>query len=170
MNKERVSHVIRPFREADLVSLHRMINNTIDASYTGVYPDRAVQFFKEYHSKKKIMERSQVGEILMIGRHGSIVATGALVGNEILGVFVKPEDQGQGLGKRIMSELEGRAKEKGFSEIVLSVSLPSRKFYESLEYELFDECSLDVGDGPHLNYWPARKTMTSSQAGAPGRR
>jgi GNAT superfamily N-acetyltransferase len=161
VNKETVSHVIRPFREADLVSLHRMINDTIDASYAGVYPDRAVQFFKEYHSQKRIMERSWAGEILIIERHGFIVATGTLVGNEILGVFVKPGDQGQGLGKRIMSELEGRAKKKGFSEIVLSVSLPSRKFYETLEYELLDECSLDVGEGQHLNYWPARKTMTS---------
>jgi len=161
MNKETVPDVIRPFREADLVSLHRMINDTIDASYAGVYPDRAVQFFKEYHSKKRIMQRSQVGEILMIERHGFIVATGALVGNEILGVFVKPENQGQGFGKRIMSELEGRAKRKGFSEIVLSVSLTSRKFYETLEYELLDECSLDVGEGQYLNYWPARKTMTS---------
>ena len=97
----------------------------------------------------------------MIERHGFIVATGALVGNEILGVFVKPENQGQGFGKRIMSELEGRAKRKGFSEIVLSVSLTSRKFYETLEYELLDECSLDVGEGQYLNYWPARKTMTS---------
>jgi GNAT superfamily N-acetyltransferase len=138
-----------------------MINDTIDASYAGVYPDRAVRFFKEYHSEKRIMERSRVGEILLIERHRSIVATGTLVGNEILGVFVKPENQGRGLGKRMMSELEGRAKKKGFSEIVLSVSLTSRKFYEALQYELLDECSLDVGEGQHLNYWPARKTMTS---------
>jgi len=89
---------------------------------------------------------------LVIERDGSIVATGALVGNEILGVFVKPEDQGQGLGKRIMSELEARAKSKGFSEIVLSVSLPSRSFYETLGYEVLEACLLDVGEGQHLNY------------------
>jgi len=135
-----------------LVSLHRIIHDTVDASYSGVYPDRAVQFFKEYHSQKRIMERSQPGEILVIERDGSIVATGALVGNEILGVFVKPEDQGQGLGKRIMSELEARAKSKGFSEIVLSVSLPSRSFYETLGYEVLEACLLDVGEGQHLNY------------------
>jgi GNAT superfamily N-acetyltransferase len=159
MNKGAVPH-IRQFGDADVTSLHRMIQDTIDASYSGVYPVRAVRFFKEYHSEKRIMERSQAGEILIIERKGSIVATGALLGNEILGVFVRPEDQGQGFGKTIMSELEGRAKTKGFSEIVLSVSLPSRKFYESLEYEVLDECSLDVGEGQHLDYWPARKTLT----------
>ncbi|PIV20521.1 MAG: hypothetical protein COS40_12070 [Deltaproteobacteria bacterium CG03_land_8_20_14_0_80_45_14] len=151
-SKEIVPYVIRQFRDTDLVSLHRIIHDTVDASYSGVYPDRAVQFFKEYHSQKRIMERSQPGEILVIERDGSIVATGALVGNEILGVFVKPEDQGQGLGKRIMSELEARAKSKGFSEIVLSVSLPSRSFYETLGYEVLEACLLDVGEGQHLNY------------------
>ena len=161
MNKKPVPYVVRLFRDIDLVSLYRMIQETIDASYSGGYPDRAIQFFKEYHSQKKIMERSQAGEILVIERDGSIVATGALVGNEILGVFVKPEDQGQGYGKTIMSELESRAKAKGISEVILSVSLPSRKFYEHLEYEMLAENSFDVGEGQHLAYWPGRKTLTS---------
>jgi N-acetylglutamate synthase-like GNAT family acetyltransferase len=152
---------VRQFHDSDLIPLHRMICDMIDASYSGVYPVRAVQFFKEYHSEKKIMERSQAGEVLIIERDGSIVATGALVGNEILGVFVKPDNQGQGYGKTIMSQLEHRAKAKGLSEVVLSVSLPSRKFYENLGYEVLAECSLDVGEGQHLDYWPARKTLTS---------
>ena len=161
MNKKAVPYDIRPFRDVDLALLYRMIQDTIDVSYSGAYPDRAVQFFKRYHSEKRIMERSRAGEILVIERDGSIVATGALVGKEILGVFVKPEDQGQGFGKRIMNELEERAKKKAVWEIVLSVSLPSRKFYEALGYEVLEECLLDVGEGQHLNYWPARKTITS---------
>ncbi|GAB6275083.1 MAG: hypothetical protein STSR0004_19480 [Peptococcaceae bacterium] len=161
MNKKTVPYTIRQFREIDLVSLYRVIQGTIDVSYSAVYPHRAVQFFKEYHSENRIMERSQAGEILLIERNGSIVATGALVGNEILGVFVKPEDQGQGFGKTIMRELESRARAKDFSEVVLSVSLPSRNFYENLEYEMLDKCSLNVGEGQYLDYWPGRKTLTS---------
>jgi hypothetical protein len=41
-----------------------------------------------------------------------------------------------------MSDLENRAKAQGISEIILSVSLPSRKFYEKLEYEIFPERSI----------------------------
>jgi len=152
---------VRQFHDSDLIPLHRMICDTIDVSYSGVYPVRAVQFFKEYHSEEKIMERSQAGEVLIIERGGFIVATGVLVGNEILGVFVKSSEQGQGYGKTIMSELERRARAKGLSEVVLSVSLPSRSFYENLEYEVLVKCLLDVGEGQHLDYWPARKTLTS---------
>jgi len=138
-----------------------MICDTIDASYSGVYPVRAVQFFKEYHSEERIMDRSKAGEVWIVEKEGSIVATGALVGDEILAVFVKPDNQGRGYGRKIMTELESRAKTKGLSEVVLSVSLPSRKFYENLQYEVLAERSLDVGEGQHLDYWPGRKTLTS---------
>jgi N-acetylglutamate synthase-like GNAT family acetyltransferase len=153
-------YIIRLFGDVDLGSLHHMICDTIDASYSGVYPVRAVQFFKEFHSEERIKERSHAGEVLIIERGGFIIATGALVGNEILGVFVKPDNQGQGYGKTIMSEFESRAKAKGLSEVVLSVSLSSRKFYENLGFEVLAECSLVVGEGQHLDYWPGRKTLT----------
>ena len=85
--------MIRIFRETDLAPLHRMICDTIQTSYSGVYPPRAVDFFREYHSEKKIAERSLVGEILMVEEDDSILATGSLVSAEITGVFVHPSYQ-----------------------------------------------------------------------------
>ena len=153
--------MIRLFRESDLIPLHRMICDTIEASYSTVYPPRAVEFFKEYHSEKRIAERSVVGKILVVEEDDSILATGSLVGAEIAGVFVHPAHQGQGYGKAIMVELERRAKAKGLSEVSLSVSLPSRKFYEHLGYNMLGENALDVGDDQYLNYWPGQKTLSS---------
>ena len=150
---------IRQFVESDLDSLHRLIQETIEASYEGVYPDRAVQFFKKFHSERKIVERSGTGEVLVIEKDGAIVATGSLVANEILGVFVLPTLQRSGYGKAITSELEKRAKLKGITEIELSISLPSRQFYENLGYEVFEKKSEDVGEGQFLDYWPARKKL-----------
>ena len=153
--------MIRLFRETDLTPLHRMICDTIDASYSGVYPPRAVEFFKEYHSEKKIAERSVEGEILVVEENDSILATGSLVGAEIAGVFVHPAHQRRGYGKALMLELERRAKEKGLLEVSLSVSLPSRKFYEHLGYSIIAETALDVGEDQHLNYWPGQKLLSS---------
>ncbi len=136
-----------------------MIHDTIDASYSGVYPERAVEFFKTFHSEEGIRERSQKGEILIIERDNVIVATGAIVSNEVLGVFVRSPDQGGGYGKAIMNELERRAKAKGFAEIILAVSLPSRKFYEALGYEIIRDSFVDVGKGQRLDYWEACKSI-----------
>lgn len=154
---------IRLFDEAELLSLHRMICDTIDASYSGIYPPRAVDFFKGHHSKERIAERSATGEILVLvaGRDGSILATGSLVGSEIVGVFVQREHQREGYGKAIMTKLERMAMAKGISEVSMSISLPSRMFYEHLGYDVLDERALDVGEGQYLKYWPGKKVLPS---------
>ena len=54
MNGSQDIH-IRDFRPADLLPLRRLIHATIDACYAGVYPPRAVQFFKGYHSEAAIV-------------------------------------------------------------------------------------------------------------------
>lgn len=151
--------MLQPFNNSDLNHLHTMICDTIDFSYSIVYPTRAVQFFKDHHSPAKILERSQKGEIVIIEGNDSIVATGTLIKNEISALFVKPDCQGQGFGKVIMNELESRAKNKGFSVISLDVSLPSRGFYEKLGYKILPEQSLDVGEGQHLKYWHGIKLI-----------
>ena len=152
---------IRKFNKTDLYALHRMICETIEASYSGLYPPRAVAFFKEHHSEKKIAERSAVGEILVLisERDGSILATGSLIDSQIIGVFVRPDHQRQGYGKEIMTQLERIAMEKGLPELSLSISLPSRQFYEHLGYKILDECVLDVGKGECLKYWSGNKEL-----------
>ena len=153
---------IRPFRRSDLISLQRLIGETIDLSYSGLYPPRALAFFKAFHDKQKILERSEAGIVLVTEEKGRPVATGSLVGGEIFAVFVHPACQGIGHGKALMRVLEDRARASGASESVLSVSLPSRRFYAGLGYEVFEECSRDLGSGQRLDFWKAKK-----QLGAP---
>jgi hypothetical protein len=80
-HSENVS--IRRFRESDLDKLVRLIIETIGISYAGVYPPRAVQFFKDFHSEKKIADRSKIGTTLVVEEDGELVATGGL-GRELI--------------------------------------------------------------------------------------
>lgn len=153
---------ISEFRAPDLKQLRQIICHTIDVCYSGVYPQRAVQFFKEYHSEGEIVLRGKRGTILIAWYDEELAATGALVGNEITGVFVAPHLQGRGFGSAVMQELERLAQGRGHKYVELSVSLPSRKFYESLGYVVLSDCTIDVGDGERLDYWMARKTFLES--------
>jgi ribosomal protein S18 acetylase RimI-like enzyme len=157
---------IRGYRNPDLESVHRLIQRTIGVCYPAVYPPRAVDFFKTYHSVDKILERSRQGEVLVGEWDGRLIATGALVGGEITGVFVDPDFQRAGIGAAVMTALEQRALDHGLSEVELSVSLPSRGFYERLGYGRFAERSLDVGEGQRLAYWQARKQLVDASASA----
>ena len=150
---------VRRFRPSDVGSLRHLICETIDVSYSGVYSPRAVAFFKAFHAERKIIERGQVGTLLVAGRDGEIVATGSLVDGEIFAVFVHPDHQQAGLGKALMKALEDRARASGARESVLSVSLPSKRFYQGLGYEIVQECSKDLGDGQRLDFWKARKRL-----------
>lgn len=58
-----------------------------------------------------------------------------------------------------MVTLENVAKNKGFIECELSISLPSRDFYQSLGYKITKEHSKDAGEGQNLNFWSAKKTL-----------
>jgi len=156
---EREEILIREFREGDVESIAQLIHRTIDVCYTPVYPPRAVAFFKDFHSRDRILERSKKGVILVAEQNGQAIGTGAIVGNEIYGVFVDPNMQGRGHGKAIMHELETRATAKGHSEVALSVSLPARKFYEALGYEILQDVHKDVGEGQQLDFWKARKPL-----------
>ena len=102
---------IRRFRDSDLDQLVRLINETIGMSYAGVYPPRAVQFFKDFHSEGKIVDRSKAGMTLVIEENWDLVATGSLVGGEILAVFVHPRLQKGGRGA-LMKALEKRGARK----------------------------------------------------------
>jgi ribosomal protein S18 acetylase RimI-like enzyme len=154
---------IRQFHVSDAEAVRELIHHTIDVSYSPVYPPRAVQFFKDFHSGVKIIERHQTGEILVVEKDGKVIATGSIVGADILGVFVDPEFQHQGYGTSLMQELEKKAIVNGIEMVVLSVSLPSRRFYEILGYEIIAEHTIDVGEGQRLDYWDARKTLMSRE-------
>lgn len=150
---------LREFRASDLEALLRLIHNTIDVSYYPAYPARAIQFIKDFHSETNILERHQKGVILILEKDGKPIGTGSLVGSDILGVFVHPRFQHQGYGRGIMKELEKRAALNAAGEAVLSVSLPSKRFYESLGYEITGSHSMDVGESQRLDYWEVRKRL-----------
>jgi len=155
---------LRDFRESDARAVRDLIHHTIDVCYSPVYPPRAVQFFKDFHSEENILARHRKGQVLVAEEDGHLIGTGAIVECEVFGVFVRPECQRRGLGKALMQELERRAMMGGLAEIVLSVSLPSRRFYESMGYHMIEDCAINLGEGQQLSFWKAIKKLTRNDS------
>jgi GNAT superfamily N-acetyltransferase len=153
---------MRSFESADLPAVHRLICATIDACYPASYPPLAIEYFKDFHTTDSILKRAEEGMVLVAEEDGEIVATGALVGGEVSGVFVSLAMQGSGIGTVMMEALEQAAAEQGRASVRLYVSLPSQGFYEHLDYRMLEEGSLDVGDGQSLDYWIAEKSLGGS--------
>ncbi|MCU0724077.1 MAG: GNAT family N-acetyltransferase [Planctomycetes bacterium] len=150
---------IRRARPGDLPGVLRLVHGTIDACYAGVYPPNAVRRFKELHTEAQIAEDARAGITLVAEADGQTVGTGTVVGDHVKRVFVDPTMQGRGVGRAIMARLEEEARRGGVPEIRLEVSIPSRKFYETLGYADFTDSSWDVGDGQRLLFWTAGKGL-----------
>jgi GNAT superfamily N-acetyltransferase len=150
---------IRPSEIDDLPALSRLIFRTIETSYSGVYPPRAIAFFKQFHSEEKVLQRIETGVTLVAEQDSQLIATASLDGQEITAVFVDPDRQRFGFGQLLMQDLEERARKSGIGETVISVSLPSKKFYERLGYQIVEKRCKDLGDGQSLIFWKAKKTM-----------
>ena len=83
MEPGRNAWPIRAFAPDDLAAVSEVVHRSIEVSYAGVYPPRAVAHFHEHHTADKIAAEAEAGRTLVVERHGRIVATGTLVGGEI---------------------------------------------------------------------------------------
>lgn len=130
--------IIRKFRMDDAEELSNMIEHTIEESYKWVYPEEVRELFKKENTVEQVMDRSEQNYVLVAvdpEDQDMIVGTGSLLDNKIFGVYVKPEYQGNGLGTRLMEQLEDRAVGNDVKKLVLSASISSKDFYKKIGYK-----------------------------------
>ncbi len=150
---------LRRFRDEDAEPVRAMICRTIDACYTGVYPESALEFFRDYHSVANIRSEAASGRTFVLELAGRVVGVGALVGNTIKRVFVDPEFQHRGLGRMLMARLEKEARAAGVRTVELHASLPSKRLYEFLGYRAGARRCEPGAAGEKLYYFPMSKQL-----------
>ena len=150
---------LRPYALHDLGDVHHLCMRVIHSSYAGVYPPNAILHFEEHHTPEQIAADASAGCTLVAEVSGRLVGTGTVVGNDVRRVFVEPTCQRQGIGRRLMVELEDTATRHGVRTLGLCASLPARAFYEALGYRLRAEKASDVGRGQELRYFEMVKAL-----------
>ena len=91
---------------ADLDTVRRIIETTINKIYPLYYPCDVVQFFLDHHGLDRILSDIDATCVYLFETDSVTVGTGTIHGNEITRVFVLPEFQGRGYGSAIMQKLE----------------------------------------------------------------
>jgi GNAT superfamily N-acetyltransferase len=150
---------IRRFEKSDLRAVHQLVQNTIDVSYRGVYPEEAIEFFKEFHSPKNILKDAEAGYTVVAERDGEIVGTSTLLNDHIQRTFVNPACQRQGIGGMMAQELERQALRAKHRQLTLDGSLVSKEFWEQKGFYVVEECFVPVKNGQKLIYYKMVKDM-----------
>jgi GNAT superfamily N-acetyltransferase len=156
---------IRDFKNSDLAEVRDLIKKAIDVCYSNVYCAEAVKFFKDWHHDQKILQNAEEGFSIVLEQDGRIIGTGTIVGDEIIRVFVDPVYQKRGFGKLIMCKLEKKAVLNGVDAVRLDVSLPSKKFYDSLGYVMLKHTFLELENNKRLDYYKMQKSLTKNYNG-----
>ena len=153
---------IREFRREDLEAVKKLIYKTIEVSYSDVYPEEAIEYFKGHHSEEHILSDARDGYAIILECNGKIIGTGTLLGTNIRCVFIDPSWQHKGFGKLVMHKLEERALAKGISILNLSASLVSKRFYDSLGYVTQKEDYIPVRNKQKLSYYTMVKKLNDN--------
>ena len=110
-------------------------HTTIKQVYPHYYPDGAVTFFLNHHSKDCIMGDIADGYVFLCrDNEGRIVGTVTVRENEIGRLFVLPQYQGNGYGKEMLDFAESEIAEC-YGNIILDASLPAKSIYLKRGYK-----------------------------------
>lgn len=155
--KEKIR--IRKFERQDLEEVKALIEKTIDTCYDGYYCREVMDYFDMFHWPGNILKIAHEGFVAVALIEGKIVATGSIIKDKILRVFVDPSYQKRGLGKMIMDELEKQAAANGLKSVELRSLANAKKFYESIGYQTIAKGRVEVDNGSTLEYYQMVKSL-----------
>lgn len=132
---------IRLVTEKDFDALHEMIARTCRTSFKLYYPQTKITQTINHLSVATLKERATWTHFYVAVDQGEIVGCGAigpywnsLTESALFTIFVIPERQGQGLGKKIMATLENDAYFLRAQRVEVAASILAIPFYKKMGY------------------------------------
>jgi len=155
--------ILEEIRSEDIENAVKCIRKAVQISNAPDYPESVIKIQLEQHYTLEWMRRAVRNRYCVVAKERNEVrGTGALVENELRNVFVDPDYQNQGIGKRIVQHLERKAMEKGFGEIWLVSSITARNFYRHIGYSDIKDVQERIGDHVVTGYL-MKKTVTKDK-------
>jgi putative hydrolase of the HAD superfamily len=154
---------IRAFRPGDgeaLVDAHRMaILDTSEEFYTR---EELESWSAGLSSAFYAPPEGGVTEVA-VSASGKPVAFCQSVGNEVLGLYVHPEWQRNGIGQKLMRLAEGRAASIGSEIVRVHASISAIPFYERIGYRVVESSHHQTRGGRLLRSAKLEKTIVTTR-------
>lgn len=144
----------------DLEALSRLRTEAILASPRGDYSLTELQQWAAVEPGERTLERIHDGCVLVGLSAGAIVGSNGLDldAAEMVGLFIHPAFQGQGLGERLLVETERLAIQFGMQELRVEAALPAIGFYRACRY------AERPGTRPHQDPRTGLESLSMSRA------
>ena len=144
--------------KSSIEAVKKITYETIKAVYPHYYPKGAVDFFLAHHREENILRDIEAGEVYLINDGNTDTGTVTVNGNEINRLFVLPEFQGKGYGRRLMEFAEKLVAEK-YDCAELSASLSAKPKYLKNGYAETEYHIIDCENGDKLCFDYMKKKL-----------
>ena len=149
---------IRPMEEKQAAEVSALIGRVLLEVNIRDYPREALMELVDYYSPERVADIPRSGGhsyVAMLGEEllacGSVVPLEGRPGEcEIRALFVRPEWEGKGVGRRLMETLEADPLFRAARRVLVSASLTAHEFYLKLGYRYQDGIKV-CEDNDH--YW-----------------
>ena len=134
--------IIRKFRESDAEKVSALIIHTLQASNSKDYSAETISALEKKMQPSGVLERASWTHFYVAEEGGDIIGCGAIgpywgseTESSLFNIFVLPEYQGKGVGRKIIETLE----QDGFflraERVEVPASITGVGFYRKLGYE-----------------------------------
>lgn len=143
---------IKQAYKEDLQVVKYITIETINQIYPHYYPKGAVEFFIAHHNDTNIVNDIEAGIVYLYENcDGQAVGTVSLKDNDICRLFVLPEFQGKGYGRKLLDFAENEIAKK-YEEIMVDASLPAKRIYLKRGYREKESHIITANYGDFLCY------------------
>lgn len=136
---------IRRFEERDAAEASAVIGRALRVSNAPDYPPEIIQEMLELYTPENLLEQAGDEHLYVLLDGDRLAGCGGIAphmgsGTEsiLVTIFVLPELQGRGAGRRIMEALEGDPYFLRAKRVVVHSSITARDFYRKLGYVFSD--------------------------------
>ena len=133
--------LIRRYEQADAKAVSDLIRTTVAISNSKDYPPEVVDELIEMETPEHVAERASWTHFYVAEDEGTVIGCGAIGpfwGKEdessLYTIFVLPEYQGKGVGRKMIETLEGDEFFLRAKRIEIPASVTGAPFYEKMGY------------------------------------
>lgn len=115
-------------KKEDIDIILQVTGDTISAIYPHYYAPGVVAFFLQHHCRENVEKDVEDGLVYLLTVQDRVVGTVTIKENVINRLFVLPECQGNGYGRKLMDFAEAEIT-KHYESIHIDSSLPAKEMY-----------------------------------------
>lgn len=133
--------MIRRFRKSDAENVSNLIKTTMKISNSKDYPSEVIKQLIEQQTPEHVMERASWTHFYVVEENETIVGCGAIGPywdkedeSSLFTIFVSPDYQGQGAGRKIIETLEKDEYFLRAKRVEIPASITATPFYLKMGY------------------------------------